>query len=82
MSRLLNRCFFVDSEGNTMTSANTAKGELRKISQKSSLVCALLEGRDGPKADSILIQSSRFTIATRCIPGLPPRRITAPTIYH
>jgi hypothetical protein len=45
ISRLLNRCLFVDSEGQTMTSSNTAKGELRKISQKSSLVCALLEGR-------------------------------------
>jgi hypothetical protein len=45
VSRLLNRCLFVDSEGQTMTSSNTAKGELRKISQKSSLVCALLEGR-------------------------------------
>jgi len=45
VSRLLNRCLFVDSEGQTMTASNTAKGELRKISQKSSLVCALLEGR-------------------------------------
>jgi hypothetical protein len=45
LSKLLNRCLFTDSEGQTMTASNTAKGELRKISQKSSLVCALLEGR-------------------------------------
>ena len=30
-----------------MTAANTQKSELRKISQKSSLVCSLLEGRKG-----------------------------------
>jgi Toprim-like len=68
MSRLLNRCFFVDSEGNTMTSANTAKGELRKISQKSSLVCALLEGRDGKSRfdfDSILPLYNRNTLYSR-----------------
>ncbi|MEI6709328.1 MAG: hypothetical protein WCK96_19595 [Methylococcales bacterium] len=45
ISKLLNRCLFIDSEGQTMTTSNTAKGELRKISQQSSLVHALLEGR-------------------------------------
>jgi len=45
VSRLLNACLFIFTEGQAMTASNTAKGELRKISQKSSLVCALLEGR-------------------------------------
>ncbi len=51
ISKLLNRCLFIDSEGQTMTTSNTAKGELRKISQQSSLVHALLEGRKNSRFD-------------------------------
>ncbi len=47
LTTLLNRCFFIDSEGLAMSSANTKKGELRIISQKSSMVTAMLEGRKG-----------------------------------
>lgn len=68
VSRLLNRCLFVDSEGQTMTKANTAKGELRKISQKSSLVCALLEGRKDAARfdyDSILPLYNRNALYSR-----------------
>jgi len=68
MSRLLNRCFFVDSEGQTMTQSNTAKGELRKISQKSSMVCALLEGRKDKSRfdyDSILPLYNRNSLYSR-----------------
>jgi hypothetical protein len=68
VSRLLNRCLFVDSEGQTMTSANTAKAELRKISQKSSLVCAMLEGRKDKSRfdyDSILPLYNRNALYSR-----------------
>ncbi|MEI7796712.1 MAG: toprim domain-containing protein [Methylococcaceae bacterium] len=68
VSRLLNRCLFVDSEGQTMTATNTAKGELRKISQKSSLVCALLEGRKDKSRfdyDSILPLYNRNALYSR-----------------
>ncbi len=68
ISRLLNRCFFVDSEGQTMTTSNTAKGELRKISQKSSMVCALLEGRKDKSRfdyDSILPLYNRNALYSR-----------------
>lgn len=68
ISKLLNRCLFVDSEGQTMTKANTAKGELRKISQKSSLVCALLEGRKDAARfdyDSILPLYNRNALYSR-----------------
>ena len=47
LTTTLNRCFFIDSEGLAMGSANTRKGELRTISQKSSMVTAMLEGRKG-----------------------------------
>jgi hypothetical protein len=68
VSKLLNRCLFVDSEGQTMTKANTTKGELRKISQKSSLVCALLEGRKDAARfdyDSILPLYNRNALYSR-----------------
>jgi 5S rRNA maturation endonuclease (ribonuclease M5) len=68
VSKLLNRCLFVDSEGQTMSKANTAKGELRKISQKSSLVCALLEGRKDAARfdyDSILPLYNRHSLYDR-----------------
>jgi len=67
ISKLLNRCLFIDSEGQTMTSSNTAKGELRKISQTSSLVCALLEGRKNSRFDydSILPLYNRNTLYSR-----------------
>lgn len=68
ISRLLNRCFFVDAEGQTMTTSNTAKGELRKISQKSSMVCALLEGRKDKSRfdyDSILPLYNRNSLYSR-----------------
>ena len=67
LSKLLNRCLFIDNEGQTMTSSNTAKGELRKISQTSSLVCALLEGRKNSRFDydSILPLYNRNTLYSR-----------------
>lgn len=68
ITKLLNRCFFVDSEGQTMTSSNTAKGELRKISQKSSMVCCLLEGRTGKSRfdyDGILALYNRNSLYSR-----------------
>ena len=68
LSRLFNRCLFIDSEGQTMTASNTAKGELRKISQKSSLVCALLEGRKDKSRfdyDSILPLYNRNALYSR-----------------
>jgi hypothetical protein len=68
ISKLLNRCLFVDSEGHTMTTANTTKGELRKISQKSNLVCALLEGRKDKSRfdyDSILPLYNRNSLYSR-----------------
>lgn len=68
VSLMLNRCFFVDNEGQTMTAANTVKGELRKISQKSSLVCALLEGRKDKSRfdyDSILPLYNRNALYSR-----------------
>jgi len=53
LTSILNRCFFVDWEGVTMTRANTQKGELRRISQKASLVTPLLEstGQDKSRFD-------------------------------
>jgi len=45
LAKLLNCCFFIDWEGINMTKANTQKGELRKISQKCSLVTPMIEGR-------------------------------------
>ena len=52
LTRLLNRCFFLDWEGISMTKANTQKYELRKISQKASLVVPMIEGRtDNSKFD-------------------------------
>jgi hypothetical protein len=51
-----------------MTASNTAKGELRKISQKSSLVCALLEGRKDKSRfdyDSILPLYNRNALYSR-----------------
>ncbi len=68
ITKLLNRCFFVDGEGQTMTASNTAKGELRKISQKSSMVCCLLEGRTGKSRfdyDGILPLYNRNAIYSR-----------------
>ena len=67
ISKLLNRCLFMDSEGQTMTSSNTAKGELRKINQQSSLVHALLEGRKNSRFDydNILPLYNRNTLYSR-----------------
>jgi hypothetical protein len=45
LSRLFNRCLFIDSEGQKMKAAFTAESELKKIRQKSNLVCALLDDR-------------------------------------
>jgi hypothetical protein len=45
LTKLMNRCFFMDWEGVSMNKTNTQKGELRYISQKSSLVTPLIEGR-------------------------------------
>jgi hypothetical protein len=43
LTLLLNRCFFVDAEGLSMSKASTLKGEQRQLSKKSGLVTALLE---------------------------------------
>ena len=50
LSRLLNRCLFTDSEGQKIKAAFTAESELKKIRQKSNLVCALLDNRNYKKA--------------------------------
>lgn len=68
--KLLNRCFFIDWEGISMTKANTQKGELRKISQKSSLVTPMLEGRKDKSRfdfDSILPFYNRNPLQLRAL---------------
>jgi primase-polymerase (primpol)-like protein len=68
LTKLLNRCFFIDNEGITMTGSNTAKGELRRISQRSGLVCPLLEGRKDKTRfdfDSVLALYNRNTLYSR-----------------
>ena len=68
LSLLLNRITFRDSEGHAMTKTNTAKGELRKIGQGSSVVMALLEGRKDATRfdyDSILPLYNRNSLYTR-----------------
>lgn len=50
LSRLLNRCLFIDSEGQKIKSVFTAESELKKMRQKSNLVCALLDNRNYKKA--------------------------------
>jgi hypothetical protein len=68
LTHTLNRCTFIDAEGQTMTKSNTAKGELRKISQKSSLVAALLEARKDESRldfDSILAWYNRNALYSR-----------------
>jgi len=68
LTTTLNRCFFIDSEGLAMSSANTKKGELRAISQKSSMVTAMLEGRkNGARFDyeAILPLYNRSSLQVR-----------------
>jgi len=68
LTTMLNRCFYVDSEGLTMSSGNTKKGELRSISQKSSMVTAMLEGRKDNSRfdyDSILPLYNRNSLQVR-----------------
>ena len=68
LTKMLNRCFFLDWEGISMTRANTQKGELRKISQKSSLVSPMLEGRKDKSRfdyDSILTAYNRNSTQIR-----------------
>jgi len=68
LSLLLNRVTFTDSEGHAMSKTNTAKGELRKIGQGSSIVRALLEGRQDATRfdyDSILPLYNRNSLYTR-----------------
>jgi len=70
LTKLLNRCFFLDWEGISMTKANTQKYELRKISQKSSLVVPMVEGRaDNSKFDydSVLPLYNRNPMAGRAL---------------
>jgi hypothetical protein len=50
LSRLFNRCLFIDSEGQKMKADFTVESELKKIRQKSNLVCALLDDRNYKKA--------------------------------
>ncbi|MCF7970825.1 MAG: toprim domain-containing protein [Methylococcaceae bacterium] len=68
LTTTLNRCFFIDSEGLAMSSGNTKKGELRTISQKSSMVTAMLEGRKNSVRfdyDSILPLYNRNSLQVR-----------------
>ncbi len=68
LTTINNRCFFIDSEGLPMSSANTKKGELRTISQKSGMVTAMLEGRkdkDRFDYDSILPLYNRGSLQVR-----------------
>jgi len=68
LTTLLNRCFFIDSEGLAMSTGNTKKGELRAISQKSSMVTAMLEGRKGKTRfdyDSVLPLYNRNSLQVR-----------------
>jgi hypothetical protein len=68
LTTILNRCFYIDSEGLTMSSGNTKKGELRTISQKSSMVTAMLEGRKDKTRfdyDSILPLYNRNSLQVR-----------------
>jgi len=68
LTTTLNRCFFIDSEGLAMSSGNTKKGELRVISQKSSMVTAMLEGRKNNSRfdyDSILPLYNRNSLQIR-----------------
>ncbi len=43
LTLLLNRCFFVNSEGLSMSKGSTLKGEQRQLAKKSGLVMPLLE---------------------------------------
>jgi len=68
LTTMLNRCFYIDSEGLAMGSANTKKGELRVISQKSSMVTAMLEGTKKDSKfnyDSILPLYNRNSLQVR-----------------
>jgi len=68
LTTTLNRCFYIDSEGLPMSSGNTKKGELRAISQKSSMVTAMLEGRKNNSRfdyDSILPLYNRNSLQVR-----------------
>jgi len=68
LTTLLNRCFFIDSEGLPMSSGNTKKGELRLMSQMANLVLAMLEGRkNGVRFDydSILPLYNRNSLQVR-----------------
>ena len=49
LTRLFNRCLFIDSEGQKIKAAFVADSELKKIRQKSNLVCALLDDRNYKK---------------------------------
>ena len=68
LTTILNRCFYIDSEGLPMSSGNTKKGELRVMSQKSSMVTAMLEGRKDKVRfdyDSILPLYNRNSLQVR-----------------
>lgn len=68
LTTTLNRCFYIDSEGLPMSSGNTKKGELRVMSQKSSMVTAMLEGRKDKVRfdyDSILPLYNRNSLQVR-----------------
>jgi len=68
LTTLLNRCFFIDSEGLPMNSGNTKKGELRVMSQMANLVLAMLEGRKNSVRfdyDSILPLYNRNSLQVR-----------------
>jgi len=47
LTRRLNACQCLDEEGLAMQKVNTAKGEIRKLAQRSGVFKALLEGNSG-----------------------------------
>lgn len=69
LTKMLNQCFFVNWEGITMTKGNTFKAELRKISQKSSLVIPMLEFTSSESAtfniETLLGAYNRNSIGSR-----------------
>ena len=68
LTTLLNRCFGIDWEGVPTTTANTKKGELRRLSQFSGMVAPMLEARSESARfdfDSILPLYNRNPLQVR-----------------
>lgn len=67
LTRLFNRCFFIDSEGQKIKSAFNSDSELNKINQKANLVSALLDSRNYKKQydyDALLPYYNRKALPT------------------